>query len=117
MAVKVDIREETDVLLIDISGRIISDEHLSETLGMAQGILDKKAFKAVICKCSKLEYINSSGLNFFVRLLTRSRNHNIDCLLVDLQPAVSKLFSISKLNEVFCILKTVEEAKQVIIEK
>lgn len=112
MAAKFEIRNEKDFLLVVLTGRIISDEHLNETLEKIQQELDTSNFQAVICDCSKLEYINSSGLNFFVRMLTRSRNHNIDCILANLQPAVTKLFEISKLNEVFCILPTTEEAKQ-----
>jgi anti-sigma B factor antagonist len=117
MALRFEIVNEKDILLVKITGRIISDEMLNENLELIQQNLNSNTFQAVVCDCSKLEYINSSGLNFFVRTLTRARNHSIDCLLLGLQPAVAKLFEISKLDEVFCVLSSMDEVKQKLIDK
>jgi anti-sigma B factor antagonist len=87
----------------------MSDEHLSEIILQAERLiaLGKKYW---LCDLSELEYCNSTGLNLFVRLLTKSRNAGGDCALVNLQPGVRKLFELSKLNEIFTGYASLEEA-------
>jgi anti-sigma B factor antagonist len=87
----------------------MSDENLSEIILQAERTiaLGKKNW---LCDLSELEYCNSTGLNLFVRLLTKSRNAGGDCALINLQPGVRKLFELSKLNEIFASYASIEEA-------
>jgi anti-anti-sigma factor len=87
----------------------MSDENLPEMLAQVEHTiaLGKKYW---LCDLSELEYCNSTGLNLFVRLLTRSRSAGGDCALIGLQPAVRKLFELSKLNEIFTSYASLEEA-------
>lgn len=110
MSAQFDITKSSNFVLVKISGRIISDEGLNEALGTLENLLSKEA-KAVLCDCSALEYCNSTGLNFFIRILTRSRKVGLDCVLVNLQPSVKKLFEISKLNEIFSCFNSTEEVE------
>lgn len=110
MSAQFDITKSSNFVLVKISGRIISDEGLSEALSQIDQVLTNE-LKAVLCDCSALEYCNSTGLNFFVRVLTRSRKTGLDCVLVNLQPSVKKLFEISKLNEIFSCFNSTEEVE------
>lgn len=111
MAISVDITNDMHFLVVSISGRIITDEGLNSSLQTVEAELSAKKFKAIVCSCSKLEYANSTGLNFFIRLLTRARKQGIDCVLVDLQPVIARLFEVSKLNEIFSCFHSFEEVK------
>lgn len=110
MSAQFDITKPSNFVLVKISGRIISDEGLTEALNQIDQVLTNE-LKAVLCDCSALEYCNSTGLNFFVRVLTRSRKTGLDCVLVNLQPSVKKLFEISKLNEIFSCFNSTEEVE------
>ena len=110
MSATFEITKSSNFVLVKISGRIISDEGLSEALTTIEEILSAD-LKAVLCDCSRLEYCNSTGLNFFVRMLTRSRKAGLDCVLVNLQPSVKKLFEISKLNEIFSCFNSTDEVE------
>lgn len=110
MSVQFDITKSSNFVLVKISGRIISDEGLNDALIRTEALLSAD-LKAVLCDCSTLEYCNSTGLNFFVRVLTRSRKAGLDCVLVNLQPSVKKLFEISKLNEIFSCFNSTEEVE------
>lgn len=110
MSAQFDITKSSNFVLVKISGRIISDEGLTEALNQIDQVLTNE-LKAVLCDCSALEYCNSTGLNFFVRVLTRSRKTGLDCVLVNLQPSVKKLFEISKLNEIFSCFNSTEEVE------
>jgi anti-sigma B factor antagonist len=110
MSAQFDITTSANFVLVKISGRIISDDGLNEALNKLDNLLSNE-LKAVLCDCSKLEYCNSTGLNFFVRVLTRSRKVGLDCVLVNLQPTVKKLFEISKLNEIFSCFNSADEVE------
>lgn len=110
MSAQFDITKSSNFVLVKISGRIISDKGLAEALNQIDQVLTNE-LKAVLCDCSALEYCNSTGLNFFVRVLTRSRKTGLDCVLVNLQPSVKKLFEISKLNEIFSCFNSTEEVE------
>ncbi|WP_343748577.1 STAS domain-containing protein [Fluviicola sp.] len=110
MSAQFDITKSSNFVLVKISGRIISDEGLADALNQTEQVLSGN-LKAVLCDCSTLEYCNSTGLNFFVRILTRSRKAGLDCVLVNLQPSVKKLFEISKLNEIFSCFNSTEEVE------
>jgi anti-sigma B factor antagonist len=86
----------SDETLPEITQKV--DEHIA------------RGHKYWVCDLSELGYCNSTGLNLFVRILTKSRNAGGDCVLVDLQPSVKKLFELSKLNEIFTSYTSTEEA-------
>lgn len=110
MSLSVTIETQGSCGIISLSGRMVGSEDITSIMQQVEGKINEGAFK-LICDCSQLEYCNSTGLNFFVRLLTKSRNKGGDCVLVQLQPAVAKLFSLSKLNEIFTSYDSVEDAK------
>ena len=110
MSVQFEITKSSNFVLVKISGRIISDEGLSNTLDSIEKLVSGD-LKAVLCDCSNLEYCNSTGLNFFVRILTRSRKSGLDSVLLNLQPSVKKLFEISKLNEIFSCFSSMDEVE------
>ena len=92
-----------------LSGRIMSDELLPDIIAQVeqQIVLGKKNW---LCDLSTLTYCNSTGLNLFIRILTKSRNAGGDCALINLQPGVRKLFELSKLNEIFTSYASLDEA-------
>lgn len=64
--------------------------------------------KQVVLDCQKLSYINSSGLNVFIRLLTKIRNSGGELYFTNVNAIVSKIFTVSKLNQIFNIYPTTE---------
>lgn len=110
MSVVFNISIHGKVGVLQPEGRIISDEGIAELFATVEQH-QKAGVIYWVCDAAKLDYCNSTGLNFFVRLLTKSRNVGGDCALVDLQPMVAKLFQLSKLNEIFTSYASVEDAE------
>jgi anti-sigma B factor antagonist len=86
----------------ELEGKIVSDIDTTNLIEQLQKRVEG-AEKTIIFNLSKLTHITSTGLNFFVRALTRTRNNEKKLILNNLQPSVAKLFQISKLNEIFTI--------------
>ena len=85
-----------------LEGKIVSDIDTTSLIEQLQKRIDGVE-NTIVFNLNKLTHITSTGLNFFVRALTRTRNKEKKLILNNLQPSVAKLFQISKLNEIFTI--------------
>lgn len=95
--------------ILSLEGRIMTDENIPALLEEVTHSIEKGKASCVI-NCEKLSYCNSTGLNMFIKILTKTRNSGGDCVLVGLQPTVQKLFELSKLNEIFTSYTSLDEA-------
>lgn len=111
MSFEFKIQAQPDAVVFTISGRISQEDTTENMLQALVGELEKNA-RFVLIDVSGLEYITSSGLNFFIRALTRTRNAGGELILCGLGGNVEKLFVISKLNEIFTICPTLEDGLQ-----
>jgi anti-sigma B factor antagonist len=78
--------------------------HLAE-----QNLLDLSVNQAAV-DISKINYMNSSGLTILIRMLTMYRNVGGEVVLINPSNSVNKVLIITKLNAIFQVLKTKEEA-------
>ena len=104
------------IAVYKLSGKVMDKEETDELLGS----IDGNTFNGVIyfiLDLSKLEYINSSGLNALINILTKSRNAGGDTILCAVNEKVSKLFLITKLNTLFTITEHEADAKKLFSEK
>lgn len=95
-------------VVFSVSGTINQEDTTGDLLDALTAELDKKA-KNILFDVSGLEYITSSGLNFFIKSLTKTRNADGQMIICGIHGTVEKLFRISKLNEIFTTCPTVEE--------
>ncbi|MEN9699654.1 MAG: hypothetical protein RLZZ301_852 [Bacteroidota bacterium] len=65
--------------------------------------LDELSNWNLVIDLSKLEYINSTGIAFLVKTLTRTRMNLGDTVLYRPNEQLSKLFELTKMHHVFSI--------------
>ena len=53
----------------------------------------------------ELEYLNSSGLNVLIQILTQARNHGAEVYLQHIPQEIDKLLLITKLKSIFKIVE------------
>lgn len=112
MNVNFHIRSEANVLVISFSGKI---DHSTDTTAFFELLqTELKKEQAFLYDLSALEYVSSSGLNFFIRSLTRVRNEGRELYFSSPNTIVSKLFKITKLNEIFTIFPSQKEGLEII---
>lgn len=63
-----------------------------------------------ILDLSELRHINSSGLGVFITLLTKARKKDGDVVIVNPSEHIRSLLLITKLNSIFHLYDSVEEA-------
>ncbi len=103
------VAERPGMLLAQLNGRLIDKSEALVLLNQLEEYsLD--GWVHVVIEMSELDYINSSGLNILITLLTRCRNEGGEIFLCNISKKVKALFIMTKLNTVFTITEDVETA-------
>lgn len=97
------------VKVFHMKGRLMDQKHADELVELLGKELDDE-HKNVALDMSELEYMNSTGLNIMINVLTKTRNMGGDAVLCALSKPVQQLFLVTKLDSVFKITGTVDEA-------
>ena len=98
-----------EALIVRLEGDLIGENAGTGLLSVATDAIQQKVVKCVI-DISKLRYINSSGIGVLITVLTKFRNKGGEVFLLKPSESVQKLLVITKLNAIFQIAKTEEEA-------
>jgi len=97
-----EIQIQSNICFLLFSGTILSKDEFEDAMEKIDMQLAEGQRKFII-DLKDLKQINSSGLNFILRIFTHIRNKGGDLILIHPNKIVSELFKISKLNTVFNI--------------
>jgi anti-anti-sigma factor len=96
-----------DYSVLSFDGKLMSDADLAD----AQIILNNLTNWNVVLDLAKLSYVNSSGIAFFVKVLTRARLNQGDVVVLNVNEQLTKIFELTKINQVFHMANTEMEVK------
>lgn len=65
---------------------------------------------SVVLNLADLKYLNSSGLNILINILTKSRKAGGDVAICNINKKINELLVITKLNSVFNVCDSEEKA-------
>ncbi|MGE5608726.1 MAG: STAS domain-containing protein [Bacillota bacterium] len=102
------VRQESDTLVVAVSGEI----DLSNSPVLRNRMLDliaKRGPKRVVMNLGLVPYMDSSAVAVLVELL-RKMGKGKRVVLTDLQPRVKGLLEIARLDTIFAVAKTEQEA-------
>lgn len=94
--------------VVEVSGDIDINRS-NEFQQVLLAVLDDKPDRVVV-DLSAVPYMDSSGVASLVKLLSRARKANIKVMLIKLNDRVRSIFEITRLDNVFTICKTEQEA-------
>ncbi len=109
MNFKAELSVKDTVLIVSLEGKVLEESVLKQLLSDIDRQLGDVKGKLII-DIEKLDYINSTGINFFIKALTKARVKNGDLILSGAQGSVLTIVQVSKMNEVFTMTETIEEA-------
>lgn len=101
---------EEGLIIFDLEGKILSVDDSELLTKEIEENIEKKNIH-VILNLEKLDYINSTGLNFIISSFTKIRNAGGELVICSVSQKVEDLLVITKLNTIFTSFKTLEEAK------
>ena len=109
MSFSFEILKQSGSIVICLRGKMMTDLDLTSVSQEVKEMIEQKSVQ-LIFNLQELEYINSSGINLFMRTLTSTRTNNGDLVFCNVHGSVEKLFKIAKLIQIYTIYATQEEA-------
>ena len=94
---------------ISFVGKISSNEDFDGIKEKVEELLALDIRKIII-NLEQVSFMNSSGLNLMLNLLTKTRTKGGELVITNVNGTVEKLFEISKLSKVFKIKHSLDEA-------
>ena len=103
----VNLHVDLDYSVLSFDGKLMSDADLAD----AHVLLNTLTNWNVVLDLEKLTYVNSSGIAFFVKVLTRARLNQGDVVVLHVNEQLTKIFELTKINQVFHMANTLNEVK------
>jgi anti-sigma B factor antagonist len=97
------------VIILHISGDLIGEDNGTRLVEAVNEAVSHQLLTCII-NISELRYINSSGIGVLITILTKFRNKGGEVFLMRPSENVKKLLVITKLNAIFNIIQSEEEA-------
>lgn len=109
MVLDYKITEKNSIQILVLKGELIDKNQATDLLKNVDELLESGKNKLLI-DLSDLKYINSSGLNVLIQLLTKTRTSGGESVIYNVSKKVNELLIITKLNTLFKIAETKEAA-------
>jgi len=100
---------EGKVLHLNFDGDLIGENNGPELVELANEMISRNVTLCLL-DISNVRYINSSGIGVLITLLTKFRNKNGELYLINPSDHVNKLLIMTKLQAIFNIEASKEEA-------
>lgn len=113
MVLDYKITEEKEFEILELKGELIDKNQALDLIKEVDDLLEQGKNKFVL-DLSELKYMNSSGLNVLIQLLTKTRNRGGESVICHVSKKVNELLIITKLNTLFKVTETKEEAFKVL---
>jgi anti-sigma B factor antagonist len=109
MVLDYKITEKNSIQILVLKGELIDKNQATDLLKNVDELLESGKNKLLI-DLSDLKYINSSGLNVLIQLLTKTRTSGGESVIYNVSKKVNELLIITKLNTLFKIAESKEAA-------
>ena len=100
---------KSNTLILRISGDLIGEDIGTRLVEAVNEAVGHKVMTCIV-DISELRYINSSGIGVLITILTKFRNKGGEVYLMKPSDSVKKLLVITKLNAIFQVVQTEDEA-------
>lgn len=104
------VTDQEGTKVFHLKGRLMDQQQADQLMETLDKHLQAHEGVNVILDMGELLYMNSTGLNIMISVLTRTRKAGGQVLLADMSHGVRQLFIVTKLDTVFPILDSVELA-------
>jgi anti-sigma B factor antagonist len=98
-----------NILILTLKGDLIGENNGPELVNLVNDQLHDNITRCAV-DLSGVRYMNSSGIGVLITILTKFRNQEGELILVKPSEKIEKLLLITKLNNIFSIVDSKEEA-------
>ena len=101
--------------VLEISGKGIDDEDFKPLLNQIDELIINHSPNLII-DLKKMDLINSLGLNFLIKIFTKSRNSGGEMYIVNISDKINQVLLLTKLNTVLNIAESIKVAEEKFIQ-
>ncbi|MDQ3108486.1 MAG: STAS domain-containing protein [Bacteroidota bacterium] len=116
MSFTYNIIQKNPVAVFSLYGELI-DRNEGQRIMDEVNLLSEEGQHNFVLELSELKYVNSTGLNVLINILTKARKNGGDLIICCVAKKVQELLVITKLNSVFNVMDSTEEAIEKFNEK
>jgi anti-sigma B factor antagonist len=110
------IEEKKDYCVLHFSGNLIEKNQALFMFERFDELLNKDIKKFVI-DMADFKYMNSTGLNTLITILTRARKAGGEAIVCCVPENIRSLLAITKLNSIFTVVENEKEAQQYMLKE
>lgn len=110
------IEEKTNYCLVHFAGNLIEKNQASEMFERLEDLLNK-GVKKIVIDMTEFRYMNSTGLNTLLTILTRARKAGGEAIICAVPENIKSLMLITKLNNIFTIVADEKEAMNSLLKE
>jgi anti-sigma B factor antagonist len=110
------IEEKKDYCVLHFSGNLIEKSQALEMFDRFEELLNKDCKKFVI-DMAGFKYMNSTGLNTLITILTKARKSGGEAIIASVPDNIKSLMLITKLNNIFTIAGDETEAEKLFLKE
>ena len=104
-----NVSERGDIVVLSLNGKIMGGPEATEINGEINKLIDAGKLKIII-DLNEVDWMNSSGLGILIDAVTVLKKNNGALRLVNVSERIRNLLKITKLDTVFDLRESVEEA-------
>jgi len=109
MSITTDYKMINDTLIYALEGQLLEDTGLEKILADIEKKMKRSKGK-IILELSALKYINSSGINFLIKIHKIALSYEKQLIILYPSKSVKNVLEISKMNEVFIMAQDLNDA-------
>lgn len=109
MSFTYNLKQRTPVMIISLYGELVDRDECRDLIQLVQEACDENNAN-IVFDLSDLRIMNSTGLNVLINSLTQARKAGGEVVICGLSKKINQLFIITKLNTIFQVTDTEEEA-------
>jgi anti-sigma B factor antagonist len=107
----VSVVQEKDVRVVEFtSAKILDEANITEIGATLNILIDEVASPKLVLDFANVDHLSSAALGMLINANNRVKQRNGQLRLTNIKPQIFEVFVITKLNKLFRILPTREEA-------
>ena len=109
------VSEKNGIVILALAGKIMGGPEATEINDKINRLIYENKVKVVI-DLKNVEWMNSSGLGILIGAVTLLKSNNGKFILIHVSDRIKNLLKITKLNSVFDLCDTLDEAINILKE-
>ena len=114
MSFSYTIKKQKEFIQVNLKGNLINKQQVEGLLQEVDFYYNEGIAKIII-DLADMQYMNSTGLSILINIFTRTRSRGGEVVITNIPDKINKLLIITKLNSIFNIEDSVEDAKKILV--